>query len=100
MIPFQKLLDDLTSKTKALGWHGPPPDLAKETEDAHHEADRILLGKLFTTKPLNQTGVREAIFKAWSFIKDLEMEIGMNDTLIFSFPNASIRNTVLAQCPI
>lgn len=68
MQQYQSDLDELTERTKALGWSGPPPDPEKEAEDATFEASRILVGKLFTTKALNKTGVREAIFKSWSFV--------------------------------
>lgn len=100
MQSMQKELDEITSKTKAFGWTMDPPDPEAEVVDTNNEAGRLLVGKIFSTKPLNITGVREAIFKSWNFVQNLEVEEGIDhDIFIFSFPNAAIRRKVLDQCP-
>lgn len=93
------MVDSITEKTKALGWSGSPPNPGKEKEDAFREASRLLVGKLFMPKVVNKIGVREAIFKSWSFVPNLVIEEGNDVIFIFSFPSASMRQKILAQCP-
>lgn len=61
--------------------------------------DLCLVGKLISDKPFNKVGIRVAIFQAWHFIKNLEMEEVEGDRFIFSFPSMSCRQRVLEQAP-
>lgn len=56
-------------------------------EEAEQEATTLLVSKIWLVKPYNKMGIREAIFKSWSFVKGLEISYGLEDSLIFSFPS-------------
>lgn len=58
-----------------------------------------LVGKLFSDKPFNKAGIRVVIYRAWHFIKNLEMEEVQGDRFIFLFPSVECRVRILDQAP-
>lgn len=70
-----------------------------DSTEAILEASTLLVGKLLSANTPNKMGVREAIFKSWSFIKGLEISDGPVDTYIFSFPSQHLRDRIWHQGP-
>lgn len=75
------------------------PRVAEYSDDAKNEAATLLVGKLFSERLSNKTGTWEAIQKSWSFVPNLVISYGPDDSFIFSFPNTTIRDRVLRQAP-
>lgn len=80
-------------------WSGAGKSEPFTVEEDDVEMEQCLVGKLISAKPFNKAGVRVAIFQAWNFIKELEMDEVDNDRFIFSFPSAVSRQRELDQSP-
>lgn len=70
-----------------------------EHNAAELEAKTLLVGKLFSERPPNRAGAKEAIARSCSFVQDLTISDGPNDCFIFSFSSLAAREQVLKQCP-
>lgn len=80
-------------------WSGAGKSEPFTVEEDDVEMEQCLVGKLISAKPFNKAGVRVAIFQAWNFIKELEMDEVDNDRFIFSFPSAVSRQRQTGSVP-
>ncbi|KAB1225848.1 hypothetical protein CJ030_MR1G005227 [Morella rubra] len=73
--------------------------MAIDDGEGEDGGDYLLVGRLVSARPMNQAGIRTAIFRSWHFIPQLKVEEFDDTRFLFSFPSTFHRDRVLQQGP-